>query len=44
MGGAKNHAVIMPDADLDAVVRSAARHSIGGNAAWRCRSSYRWAE
>ena len=45
MGGAKNHGIVMPDADLDQVVndlrgrRSAAR----ANAAWHCRWWCRWA-
>ncbi len=45
-GGAKNHAIIMPDADMDMAVDAliGAGYGSAGNAAWRFRSRYRWAK
>jgi malonate-semialdehyde dehydrogenase (acetylating)/methylmalonate-semialdehyde dehydrogenase len=45
MGGAKNHGIVMPDADLDQVVAdlSARPSARRASAAWRCPSSCRWA-
>ena len=39
-GGAKNHGIVMPDADLDQVVNDLAGAAFGAraSAAWRCRS------
>jgi malonate-semialdehyde dehydrogenase (acetylating)/methylmalonate-semialdehyde dehydrogenase len=43
MGGAKNHGIVMPDADMDQVVKdlSAPPSARPASAAWRCRSSCR---
>ncbi len=43
MGGAKNHGIVMPDADLDQESpTSSARHTVRrASAAWRCRWSAR---
>ena len=44
MGGAKNHGIVMPDADLDQVVADlsgAAFGSVRASGAWRCPSSCR---
>ena len=43
-GGAKNHLIIMPDADLDQAARHCRRRRLGaqGNDAWRGRLRFRW--
>jgi malonate-semialdehyde dehydrogenase (acetylating)/methylmalonate-semialdehyde dehydrogenase len=45
MGGAKNHGIVMPDADMDQVVRdlSGAAFGSAGERAWRCPWWCRWA-
>jgi hypothetical protein len=46
MGGAKNHGIVLPDADLDQAVKptSSARPTARpASAAWPCRSWCRWA-
>jgi malonate-semialdehyde dehydrogenase (acetylating)/methylmalonate-semialdehyde dehydrogenase len=44
-GGAKNHMIIMPDADMDQAVDAliGAGYGSPANAAWRSRSRCRWA-
>ena len=45
LGGAKNHAVVMPDADLDLAADGSCRRASArpASAAWRCRWPSRWA-
>jgi malonate-semialdehyde dehydrogenase (acetylating)/methylmalonate-semialdehyde dehydrogenase len=43
-GAAKNHAIVMPDADLDATVNAIMGGALApqASAAWRCRWWWRW--
>jgi malonate-semialdehyde dehydrogenase (acetylating)/methylmalonate-semialdehyde dehydrogenase len=45
LGGAKNHMVVLPDADIDMAADAAvsARYGSAASAAWRSASRSRWA-